>query len=390
MLNQAGISQGLDCAGNGNSARVSWRSWWLLATVVFAVVLVPSAAGANTNSNCPSEPGQATIVSGETYFGTNCVLKTASDLDTFTFTAAAGDTWAMVAGGTNLAFPNDICLTLNDPKGNTVTKACSNSRFGPLFAQITSKLAVAGVFTIVLTETQSAVVDYGISLERLSPIPGDATVLVLGKTISNEITPPSAQDAFTFYGTTTGTYEISATMTSGAFPQNLCFNVYQPGGTAVVGGACTNTRFGTTTVQAKFTPTTNGTYLPLVYSADNNDTLNYDLSVSCVSAPGTCGSPPPTCTLKDAPTYNATTATLTMEFTVATPVAATWSGWLVSQGKVQSLWSQALAITEPPVTKTKTQTNVVKSGQVGILSTLSTPTSGITCSSWVLVKTGKP
>lgn len=99
---------------------------------------------------------------------------------------------------------------------------------------------------------------------------------------------------------------------------------------------------------------------------------------------------PPPCALTDAPSYNATTGTLTMNFTLATPVAATWNGWLTSQNAMQQLWSQSQPITDPAVKVTKTQANVAKSGKVGVLSTLTTPTAGITCSSWVQINTGTP
>jgi hypothetical protein len=257
---------------------------------------------------------------------------------------------------------------------------------------ITTQLTVAGTYTIDLTETLTAGVDYGISLERISPTPADGTALVLGNTISGAVTPPSAQIAYTVYGTTTGKYQVTATMTSGGFPQNLCFNVYQPGGTAVVSAACTNTRFGTTTAQATFIPPVNGTYVTTVYTEENNDTLNYTLSVVCVSAPVTCGSPPPVCTLKDSLTYNAASGTLTMNFTIATPVAATWNGWLTSLNTITPLSGFPISqpITEPAIPVTKTQANVAKAGKVGILSTLTTPTGGISCASWALVNTGSP
>lgn len=355
--------------------------------LLLAMCLIPSSVWANTTKNCPTEPGQAAIVSGETYFGTNCVLNTASDLDTFTFNASAGDTWKVVAGTTNAAYPNDICMNLNDPNGNRVTWACSNSAAHNLAAVLIQKLTLAGVYTIVVYETKNATIAYGISLERISPAPIDGTALTLGKVVSAAITQPSAQDAYTVYGTTTGSYEVSATMTSGAYPQNLCFSVYQPDGTAVVGFACTNTAASEFTAQAKFTPTANGTYVVIAYSALDNDTLNYTLSVACVA--GVCGTPPTTCSLKDALTYNATTGTLTMNFTLGTPYAVTWNAWLTSQNSMQSLWSLSQPITEPPTTVTMTQT-LSKSGKVGVLSTFTTPAKGITCSSWAIINTGTP
>lgn len=106
--------------------------------------------------------------------------------------------------------------------------------------------------------------------------------------------------------------------------------------------------------------------------------------------PGTPPPPPPSkCALTDKLAYNAATGSLTMAFTVATPTAATWRIWLAGPNGLQTLLTQALPKTEPAVAKTRTQA-VPKSGQVGILSTLTTPTGGITCSSWLTVNTGTP
>jgi len=356
-----------------------------LAALLFAIVVSPSTGWAHTSANCPAEPAQAGIVSGETYFGSNCVLSTASDLDIFTFSASAGDTWKIVAGSANAGAGFNICLSLNDPNGHTVASGCSAAPISHS-ATLINKLTIAGTYTIVVTETANGIMNYGVCLERISPPPTDGTALVLGKTITSQITPISAQGAYTFYGTTTGTYEVSATMTSGGAPENLCFSVYQPGGTAVIPGACTATPIAFT-VQEKFTPAANGTYVVIVYASDNSYTLNYNFSVACVA--GVCGSPPVTCSLKDTLTYNATTGILTMNFTLGTPVAVTWNGWLTSQNTMQQLWSQSLPITEPAVPMTQTQA-VPKSGKVGVLSTLTAPTKGITCSSWTLVNTGTP
>jgi hypothetical protein len=370
--------------------RFSSNSGLSLLALLVAVLLIPTSGWANTSKNCPVEPAQAAIVSGETYIGTNCVLNTVSDQDLFTFNATAGDTWAIVAEAANVVYPNQICFTLHDPKGSSVVSACSLSGVGTFFASTTIPLTVMGTYTIDLSEMQTAVVDYGISLERVSPAPADAIGLTLGKTVSGQVNTPSAQEAYSFYGTTTGTYQVTATMTSGAYPQNLCFTAYRPGGAAVV-GACTLSGVGQTTIQANVSPAVNGTYVIIVDTQANDDTLSFDLNVTCVSAPGTCGTPPPpSCVLKDAPSYDAASGTLTMNFTLGTKVAVTWNGWLTSQNTMQSLWSVSRPITEPAISVTKTHSNVAKSGKVGILSTLTTPTGGITCSSWALVNTGTP
>ena len=362
-------------------------AFWFVA-VILAVLLLPSSGWANASKNCPTEPGSATIISGETYIGSNCVLKKVTDQDLFTFNANAGDTWDIVAESANVVYPNNICFALHDPKGNSVTSACSSSGVGVMYAPAISKLTSSGVYTIVVYEGQTATVNYGISIERISPSPGDGTALTLGTTVNGKVNPPSAQEAYTFYGTTTGKYQVTATMTSGAYPQNLCFTVFQPGGASVV-GACTSSGVGQTTIQANVTPAVNGTYVITVYTSANDDTLNFSLNVTCVSAPGTCGNPPPQCALKDALSYNSTTSTLTMNFTLATPTAATWNAWLTTGNSISLLWSVSQPVTEPAITIPQTQV-VAKSGKVGVLSTLTTPKQGITCSNFATVSTGTP
>jgi hypothetical protein len=367
----------------------------LLAALLITLVLVPSSGWATTTKNCPSEPTQGVaITSGETYFGSNCVLYTASDIDGFTFKASAGDTWTMVTAMTTGAYPNNICLNVKDPSGTTVASPCSNSAYQGYSAVATQKLTVTGTYTIFVTETVEAVINYGLSLERISLAPPDGIPLVLGKTSSGAVSAPTAQEAYTFYGATTGQYQVTATMTSGSYPENLCFVVYQPDGTGVT-GACTNSAYQGYTASKEFTPAANGTYVVLVYESGNNATLDYNLSVVCVS--GSCPvvqQPPPTkCT--ETPNYDATTGTLTMDFTIATNVAVTWNGWLVDGNTVQNMWTVSQPKTEPPVTVPQTHAVAAKSGVVGILSTFYTPptttaTGGITCSSWQTISTGKP
>lgn len=95
----------------------------------------------------------------------------------------------------------------------------------------------------------------------------------------------------------------------------------------------------------------------------------------------------PICVLTDVLTYNATSGTLTMKFTLGTPVAATWNGWITVGNDIQQLWSQSQASTGLPISEIKTDT-LAKSGEVGVLSTLTVASTGITCSSWQTVATG--
>lgn len=380
--------------------RISTNFGLPLAALLFGVVLMPSLGWASSprTQNCPPEPTQhVPIVSGETYYGTNCVLRLTGDQDEFQFMASAGDTWRMVTAMTNTGYPNNICLTLYGP-GNPPTliwSGCSYSLGGYLATGTNQILKVAGLYTVVVAEPQNAVLDYALSLERLSPAPPDGIPLVLSHNITGQVNPPTAQDAFTFAGLTSGTYRITASFASGGYPNNLCFDVYQPNGTSPVSGACTYSLGGYLSVQRDVTPTQNGTYVVVVYAAGQDATINYNLEVSCLGT-GNCIPPPPptTCLLMDTPTYNAASDTLTMNFTVGTPYAATWNVWLTYQNTLVPLLSQSQPITEPPKKFTVTHPGLAKSGVVGILSTLTTPPTktpgGIRCQSWTLFNTGTP
>lgn len=360
----------------------------LLAALLFAVVLAPTSGWANSTTNCPTEPDQnVPIASGETYWGANCLLKTTGDVDSFTFTAAAGDTWRIVAGLVSSTTAN-ISLSVYAPGSATAIFSGQTGvgYGGSPSVEDNQAITKPGVYTVAVTETTNGDQQYAVTLERINPPPPDAKALTLSKNVTGQVATPTAQNSYTFYATTTGTYEVAASYTSGL--DNVCFDIYA--GATLENTACTGVGYGgPASIQADVTPKQNGNYVVLIRTATNDSTTNYNLEVSCFL--GSCQPPPPTCSLKDVPSYNASSETLTMNFTVANPATtATWAGWLVSQGKVTSLFSQSLPYTEPAATVTKTQTGVAKSGEVGILSTLSDSTGGIICNSWALVNTGKP
>jgi hypothetical protein len=97
----------------------------------------------------------------------------------------------------------------------------------------------------------------------------------------------------------------------------------------------------------------------------------------------------PPCTLADVASYNAKSNTLTMNFTVGNQSAVKWNAWLTSGINITGLFSVSQPITNPPKAITKT-TVLSPAGTVGVLSTLTTPTNGIICSSFVTVNTGTP
>jgi hypothetical protein len=95
------------------------------------------------------------------------------------------------------------------------------------------------------------------------------------------------------------------------------------------------------------------------------------------------------CTLTDSLSYSSSSKTLTMKFTVGNIVAATWNTWLTYQNALEQVFTASQPITNPPVSATKT-TTLSPEGTVGVLSTLTIPTKGIYCSSYVQINTGTP
>jgi len=366
------------------------RSLFLLVIFFSMVLLIPGPALAMSEAkDCPAEPTQNVVItSGTVYAGPNCMISPALDIDSFQFTGASGDTYRMIAAMDGETYPKNICLELYDPNLTKVYSACSVSSANVYAVATDRKMTVSGTYTMVITEqANDATLHYQVSLERINTAPADARPLTLTQTVTDEINPLADMDAFTFTGMTTGTYRTIATIPSGSYPSDLCMVIYRPDGT-VAGSGCTVASANVLTIQVDTTPVQTGTHLILLYEAGYDRTVSYNLTVSCLL--GTCGSGAPACTLKDTPTYDAASGTLTMKFTIGHQYPVTWNGWLTYQNTLESLWSESRAKTDPPVSVTKTRANLPKVGKAGILSTVTRTQKGITCSSWVLIDTGTP
>jgi len=366
--------------------RVEKCSGLILVAVVFAVLLMPCTSWAATVvKNCPPEPTSITISSGIEYAGSNCVLLTPGDIDSFVFSANAGDTYSIIVafqGG-----ENGTCMKLYDPNGNEIFPSSTNPNncTGDGDLGVSQALTVTGSYKIILSmENNGSGGDYALSLERVNPIPPDAQELTLAKAVDASFAPANEQMTYTFNGSTTGTYQVSVNFAGGE--NGTCLYLYYPGSATpqpAPDQGCT----GDGVLQFTFTPPKNGTYMLLLTGENDGPGGDYSVEVSCYL--GTCQPPPPPTACADALSYNATTGTLTMNFTIATPIAVTWNAWLVSGNTIQSLWSVPEPIIDTKTAVTKTQSNVAKAGNVGVLSTFTTSAKGITCSSWVIVNTGQ-
>lgn len=129
-----------------------WKPCFLSATLLFAIVLT-SGTGWALVTNCPTEPAQNTpIVSGQTYSGSNCVLNTTGDVDSFQFTGSAGDIWRSVVGLGSSA--TNICMDLYNPSATRIFHGCTSLGYPNYIYSVATdqKLTVDGAYTIVITE----------------------------------------------------------------------------------------------------------------------------------------------------------------------------------------------------------------------------------------------
>jgi hypothetical protein len=227
---------------------------------------------------------------------------------------------------------------------------------------------------------------YALSLERINPYPPDAQPIKLSDVVDGVIAAPTEQNVFTFNGATSGTYELSVTFAGGS--TNVCIYLYYPGTTIPATGyyGCTDNGVSET-VQFDFKPPQDETYMVLINGDGNDGTVSYNFEVSCLLGKCPITPPPPSCTLKDTLSY--ASGTLTMNFTVENTYATTWNIWLTDQNTMKLLYSASQPITDSPTSITKT-TALSPEGAVGVLSTLTTPAKGITCSSWAQIETGAP
>jgi hypothetical protein len=450
-------------------------------------LLVPQAVLAQA-VNCPPEPTQATIASGDVYIGPNCTLNTSGDVDSFVFSGNAGDVWYLAAGLNGGSTIHNICLALHDPNFKSIYSNCTTVGGTNWYGfEATVTLTTGGQSNIDMTETSSGAQSYALGLERIYPLPPNAQASQLLVSYPGDLAEITDSNAFVFDANTTGEYQVYVGL-SGTVTSNVCLTVYSPTGTLIT--PTSGSEWGCTTVggtnwyfvQIDFVPPENGRYLAFITGYHGVSAQTYNLEISCVA--GTCPNKVPTtttltsspnpsadgqsvtftavvsssegappngetvsfmngktvlgtgtlsngtatfpdskltpgattsvtavypgdanfmastsnvvkqvvsgpCTLTDSLRYSVSSKTLTMKFTIGNTVATTWNIWLTDQNTMAELFSASQPITTPPVSITKTTPSSAE-GKVGVLSTLTTPTNGIVCSSWVLINTGTP
>ena len=266
--------------------RVSTNFALPLAVLLFVSMFISQSVLAGAVTNCPVEPTSGVaIASGDTYAGTNCTLNTANDTDSFQFNANSGDVWYVATGFKSGS--QNICLKLYDPNLKNIFSGCSNINFSNQSVGTVQNLTVTGTYTIDISEATAGTLNYGLNLERISPLPTDANNLALDTAVTGNIAAASDSNVFTFTGATTGLYQVSATLAA-TITSNLCITVYASNGSLVTASSgsnqgCSNINFNNYSDSLQFTPTTNGTYLALLTVGGNAGTASYTLEASCAA-----------------------------------------------------------------------------------------------------------
>jgi hypothetical protein len=355
---------------------------------LFALLLVAQPAlAAPEGKPCPAEPTRnVRIVSPDVFAGANCIISPATDLDSFQFIGQKGHIYRIAVTLSDEVYPKNICLEFY----TGVTKifgGCSDSYWSVLAVVTDQTLTADGTHTIVVTESGGdSTIKYGLAIQRIYPIAPDARLIKLDIPLSDEINPPPDMDAFYFYGGVNSLYRITVTIPAGSYPANLCREVFGPDGKSVSGRTCTDSYWSVNSLNLDLAPPQNGNYQILLTAAGYSRKINYTLNVVCISP--FC--PPPPCTLIDRLSYDPAGNKLTMRFLISNVAESKWRTWLVYHDAIKLLWSVQRPVTRGPVEITRTASNLPGVGRAGVLSVLSTPTTGITCSTWAQVGTGAP
>jgi hypothetical protein len=188
----------------------------------------------------------------------------AAEMDTFTFTGAAGDNVLARLVRTSGSFQPEV--RIYRPNGSLI---CSKS--GSTFADRLCALDSDGVYSILAGDVGGDETGgYTLYVQRTND-PVNATPLGFGDTVSGEIGMTSEMDAFTFGGTAGSSVVVEMTRTSGSFQTEV--RIHRPNGTLIC------SKKSSPSVRLTCALDTDGTYTILAGDNGGNETGNYTISL---------------------------------------------------------------------------------------------------------------
>jgi hypothetical protein len=260
--------------------RFSTQLRYGLGVLLFAVWLfLPSLGKAQIEGiRCAPEPTDMFINYGNLV---NCKIDPIKDVDFFRFSGAVGELIRVqIARQDGLGQPT---FEVFGPDGAAVTSCSSLDTF--ISGAADCQLTLAGTYTIRINEQRDdGTVDYGLALERIVPLSVAAQPLASGQTRADEINAVGDIDAFFFSGNANDLYFVQIAGQSG-FGKPV-FEVFSPDGNLLCAKLDSSS---TGTADCPLTQT--GAHTILVNDLLRRNTVQYSLSLQCVS--GNCPLPPP-------------------------------------------------------------------------------------------------
>lgn len=209
-----------------------------------------------------SDPGDTTPIDfDQTASGD---IGMAAEMDTFTFTGAAGDNVLARLARTSGSFQSE--LRIYRPNGSLI---CSKS--GSAFAERLCALDSDGVYSILAGDVGGDETGgYTLYIQRTND-PANATSLSFGETVSGEIGMTSEMDAFTFEGAAGSSVVVEMTRTSGSFQPEV--RIHRPNGTLMC------SKKSSPSVRLTCALDTDGTHTILVGDNGGNETGSYTIAL---------------------------------------------------------------------------------------------------------------
>jgi hypothetical protein len=336
--------------------------------VLTGTILLAGTAGTAVaqDESQPCNPDGQPFAYGDVLAG--CTIEVPADLDTFTFEGSAGEDVTLIITKILGSPFSSQCLELRTPSNAIlIASTCGTARYDVVLTE-------SGTHQVFVREQSAGTITFNLSIERLFPLRGPTPVAAGDVLAGQEMNPIADLDTFSYNAAAGDILRIIVTKTAGSPFSAQCTEIRGPDNSSFMSMLCGNIDVALPPAPAS------GTYQIIVTSQGHNDTVTYNMSLTCVS--GACPAPPPTCLAN--PSY--ASGTLTLNFTVDTPEPVEWHVALLAAGSVFTLWKVPLPVIDDPASFALPIPGFPSIGTIGLLSTFTGP-SGLTCSDLKTVNT---
>lgn len=248
--------------------------WLRAALAPLLMLLIPAATHAHPQrrpaqvSTCP-----ASIVYGELV---QCTISSGGELDSYAFSASAGDELLVRAG----AASSNLGLSIRVLTAAGATVCRNTSLYTPVVELTPCTIGVSGAYRVEVGAAQSTQTgSYGLHVERLNP-PANARPLSLAQTTTGAILSAAQLDSYSFSANSGDRLVLRMGVSSGALRPLL--RLYDAAGRKVCEGGAPYAPMGE--IEGCIV-TASGSYTLIVADYGNVRTGSYGLHVQRTNAP---------------------------------------------------------------------------------------------------------